>query len=346
MSTPIEVYHYELPEALIAQEPMFPREQARLLLLDRKTGEIEDKHIFDLPDVFRSGDLLVFNNSKVFKARLEAVLRKRPYELFLLRCRESMLDSSRWEVLIKRARRFKLGEDFKIGDFSARLVSKFHDQTGSVEIVIDAPLANVLSYCDEHGHIPIPNYIHEEPEDLGEYQTSYAEKVGSVAAPTAGFHFTLALLKKLRENGVETEFVTLHVGLGTFQPVKTETLEEHPMHAEYVELSEKTVAAISRAKKEGRRVIAVGTTTVRTLEGVYKQLGCLESYSGDVNLFITPGFEFHIVDALVTNFHLPKSTLLALVSAFAGKEKIFAAYRKAVKEEYRFFSFGDAMFIF
>lgn len=344
MSTPIDLFDYDLPPESIAQTSVEPRDAARLLKMDRSSGKREHLSVRDLPDLLEPGDLLVFNNTKVFKARLEAKLRDHSYELFLLRCLESGSASSRWKTLIKRARRFHLGEDFLLGELSARVVEGFKDETGAVEIEIEASQSRVLEHCEAHGRIPIPTYVEQEPDELEDYQTVYAKVTGSVAAPTAGFHFTDRLLNELKAKGVRVAFVTLHVGLGTFQPVKTETLEEHQMHSEWVEIPEETVNAIYETQDAGKRIVAVGTTTVRTLEGIAAK-GSLETYAGDVNLFITPGFEFKVVDALITNFHLPKSTLLALASAFAGRENILAAYKEAVEKGYRFYSFGDAMLL-
>ena len=344
MSTSINLFDYELPKERIAQHSVEPRDTAKLLVLERGFGSIEHKTVRDLPSCLRAGDLLVFNNTKVFKARLTAELRGRMHELFLLRCLESETNASRWEALIKGARRFHVGDTFLIGTFLARLCAR-DEKSGSAEMVIEANMLDVLAYCDRHGHIPIPLYVDKEPETLDAYQTAYAKVTGSVAAPTAGFHFTPRLLRELETSGVEQVFVTLHVGIGTFQPVRTDTLEEHEMHREWVEISKETVEAIARAKAEGRRVIAVGTTTVRTLEGVCALRGTIEPYAGDINLFIKPGFQFHMIDGLLTNFHLPKSTLLVLVSAFAGREAVRSAYQEAIKNEYRFYSFGDAMLI-
>jgi S-adenosylmethionine:tRNA ribosyltransferase-isomerase len=339
-----DLFDYNLPKELIAQHSVEPRDSSRLLVLDRKTGRLEHERFFNLPRFLKKGDLLIFNDTKVFKARLSAELRGVEHELFLLRCLESASCTSRWEALIKRARRFHLGDAFSIGSLEAKLLSR-DENSGSVEIEIKASQEQVLKFCDEHGRIPVPLYVREEPDRLEDYQTVYAREVGSVAAPTAGFHLTERLFHELDAMGVERAFVTLHVGVGTFQPVRSETLEEHKMHSEYAEISRLTARAVAQAKAEGRRVIAVGTTSVRALEGVALLRGCVEPFVGDVNLFITPGFKFKVIDALVTNFHLPKSTLLALVSAFAGREHVLIAYHEAVKKGYRFYSFGDAMLI-
>ncbi len=274
------------------------------------------------------------NNTKVFKARLQGCVGKKNIEVFLLRPRENF-----WEVLLKPGRRVKIGDVMDVGGLRATVLAK--RENGTAELSFDASMNEVLACADAHGHVPTPPYVKQQTE-LSRYQTVYAKETGSVAAPTAGFHFTQRLMDELRGKGVQFEFVTLHVGLGTFRPVKTKTLEEHEMHAEFVRIDAATAQRINDAKREGRRVIAVGTTTVRALEGS----GVPEQgFAGDVNLFITPGFRFKIIDGLMTNFHLPKSTLLVLASAFAGRENVLRAYQEAIQEKYRFYSFGDAMFI-
>lgn len=358
MTSLVSLFDYELPSELIAQHSVEPRDNSRLMILDRQMGTLEHKHFYDIVDELRSGDVLVMNNTKVFRARLEATVqpvslraqRSNPsIELFLLRSR-----GGAWEALVKPGRHVHVGDTIRLGDFGGRVLSK----TDVVLIQFDLSDRSLIEYANTHGQIPIPPYVHELPEKLEQYQTVYARETGSVAAPTAGFHFTTELLEKIRAKGVEIYYVTLHVGLGTFRPMKSETLEMHEMHSEFVTINSSTAVAINQAKQEGRRVIAVGTTTVRTLEGVAAMLKKIDpgtknstsslpigGFSGDVNLFITPGFDFRVVDALITNFHLPKSTLLVLVSAFAGREPVFAAYSEAIRERYRFFSFGDAMFI-
>ncbi|MBI4591992.1 tRNA preQ1(34) S-adenosylmethionine ribosyltransferase-isomerase QueA [Candidatus Uhrbacteria bacterium] len=361
MATSVSLFDYELPEELIAQHSVEPRDHSRLMVVDRVTGERQHKRFYEIVDELHPGDVLVMNNTKVFRARLEAIVvrsslrgalrRSNPsIELFLLRPR----GEHEWEVLVRPGRHVEVGDEIRFGDIRAGVTSKGE----TLRICPDRDTCDVLAHADTHGQIPIPPYVHEVPKILDQYQTVYAQETGSVAAPTAGFHFTDELLEKIRARGVEMQYVTLHVGLGTFRPMKSETIEEHEMHSEFVTIDSNTTQAINRAKQEGRRVIAVGTTTVRTLEGVSRlchperpkgvegsRILPKEGFSGDVNLFITPGFHFHVVDALVTNFHLPKSTLLVLVSAFAGRDHILAAYQEAVRERYRFFSFGDAMFI-
>ncbi|MBI4435538.1 tRNA preQ1(34) S-adenosylmethionine ribosyltransferase-isomerase QueA [Candidatus Uhrbacteria bacterium] len=362
MATPVSLFDYDLPQELIAQHSVTPRDHSRLMVVGRKTGERQHKRFYEIIDDLRVGDVLVMNNTKVFRARLEATVvrsslqgalrRSNPLiELFLLRPRAER----EWEVLVRPGRHVEVGDEIRFGEISAQVARKGE----TLHMCPDRDTCDVLAYADTHGQIPIPPYVHEMPKSLDQYQTVYAQETGSVAAPTAGFHFTQELLEKIRARGVEIHYVTLHVGLGTFRPMKSETLEGHEMHSEFVTIDSVTAQAINRAKQEDRRVIAVGTTTVRTLEGVAqlmlnfvhpgekKSVGPLppEGFSGDVNLFITPGFDFKVVDALITNFHLPKSTLLVLVSAFATREHILASYQEAVRLRYRFFSFGDAMFI-
>lgn len=349
MATPVSLFEYELPEELIAQHSVEPRDHSRLMVVDRQTGAWQHKHFYDIIDELHADDVLVMNNTKVFRARLEATVNDKPIELFLLRPRDGA-----WEALVKPGRHVHVDDTIRLGEIEGEVLSK----TDVVSVRFDVSDQSVIDYANAHGQIPIPPYVHELPEKLEQYQTVYAQETGSVAAPTAGFHFTQEVLEKIRAKGVEIHYVTLHVGLGTFRPMKSETIEEHEMHSEFVTIDGATAQAINRAKQEGRRVIAVGTTTVRTLEGVAHVMKKthpgeknstsplpIEGFSGDVNLFITPGFDFRVVDALITNFHLPKSTLLVLVSAFAGREHVLAAYQEAIRERYRFFSFGDAMFL-
>jgi S-adenosylmethionine:tRNA ribosyltransferase-isomerase len=374
MGTPTKDFDYHLPTDLIAQHSAEPRDHSRLMVIERETGQWGHKRFYDLLEELRAGDVLVMNDTKVFRARLEASIqpvslrracpayrqaggrqaggapRRSPsdrtvvragnlsMELFLLRPR-----GTAWDVLVKPGRHVNVGDTIVLDGVTGRVLSK----SDVVSVAFNVSDQALINYANAHGRIPIPPYVHEMPVRLEQYQTVYAKETGSVAAPTAGFHFTEELLEKIRAKGVEIHPVTLHVGLGTFRPMKSETIEAHEMHSEFVAISASTAQAINRAKQEGRRVIAVGTTTVRTLEGVVQDDKSLpyHGFSGDVNLFITPGFPFKIVDALLTNFHLPKSTLLVLVSAFAGREHILAAYHEAIREKYRFFSFGDAMFI-
>jgi S-adenosylmethionine:tRNA ribosyltransferase-isomerase len=335
-----DLFNYSLPEGQIAQHSVEPRDHSRLMALDRRTGTWKHKQFFEIADELGAGDVLVFNDTKVFRARLKT---KDGLEMFLLRA----TDGRKWETLMRPGKKILIGQ--KVDNFprSRKVVNSLSGvvlekkSDGVVMIEFDQPPHEVISFANENGEIPIPPYVRERPSSLDQYQTIYAKEIGSVAAPTAGFHFTKCLMDELRVKNVQFEFVTLHVGLGTFRPMKSQTLEAHKMHSELVSIDEQTAQRINQAKREGRRVIAVGTTTVRTLEGIDP----IHVYTGDMNLFIKPGFDFKIIDGLITNFHLPKSTLLVLVCAFAGREHILAAYKEAIKQHYRFFSFGDAMFI-
>jgi len=349
-------FDYNLPRELIAQEPLWPRDHSRLMVVNKTTQTVEHRHFYDFLDYLKTGDLLVCNNSKVFRARLYGqlitpegeVLREhgKPVEIFLVRPMENL---GVWQVLAKPGRHVQNGLRLQFAsDFYCDVMLKEKDGTILVQFSDNDEV--VRQKANNCGEVPVPPYIKKQPVDLADYQTIYAKQEGSVAAPTAGFHFTKELIEKIRAKGVEIAEITLHVGLGTFLPVKSEEIEEHRMHSEWVELNFGTAMAINQAKSEGRRVIAVGTTTVRTLEGLAHQAGYaderLEPYQGEINLFITPGFQFKIIDALITNFHLPKSTLLMLVSAFVGnREFMLHCYQQAIKEKYRFYSFGDGMLI-
>lgn len=357
-------FDYILPMELIAQKSVEPRDHSRLMIISREKKIVEHKHFYDIAHYLQAGDLLVWNNSKVFKARLLGKLltqnseglwdHKRDVEIFLVR---AMQNDGVWQVLGKPGRHIEPGTRVEIAkDFYCDVMLKEKEGTILVQFFGDenTTLAEdqVRERANAYGHIPIPPYVKDEPHEIESYQTVYSKHEGSVAAPTAGFHFTPEIIEKLKHKGVEFAEVTLHVGLGTFLPVKTERVEDHTMHSEVVEITVENAEKINRAKSEGRRVVAVGTTTVRTLEGValLDQDGgknhFIHPYKGEINMFIRPGFEFKIIDALITNFHLPKSTLLMLVSAFArDQEFMLDCYKKAVEEKYRFFSFGDAMFI-
>lgn len=333
-------FSYELPKELIAQHPAEPRDHARLMLYDRKTGAVEHKHFYDLVDELKAGDVLVFNDSKVIPARLygKRVPTGGKVEVLLL----TPVGEDRWEVLVKPGKKALPGTTI---EFPEGLQAEVLDRTDFGGRVVHFTYDGVFDdIIDKIGEMPLPPYIHEKMEDPNEYQTVYARERGSAAAPTAGLHFTDELLQKIRDKGVEEVFVTLHVGLGTFRPVEEENIEDHQMHSEFYSITPEAADAINRAKAEGRRIIAVGTTSIRTLESA-GTTGTLKAGSGWTNIFIYPGFTFHIVDALVTNFHLPESTLLMLISALSTREQILHAYEIAVKEKYRFFSFGDAMFI-
>ena len=329
-------FDYNLPPELIAQKSAEPRDSSRLLVLDRKSGNITHTKFRSIVEYLKPGDVLVFNDSKVFRARLRGRNDYgRDVEIFLLRVVRDAAQST-WEALLKPGRMCKIGDRVQLTKtLSCEVLAKAED--GVVELVFSGAANDVFAYCDMHGEIPVPPYVTTVPEHTADYQTVYARETGSVAAPTAGFHFTNELLEQIRSMGVQTAFVTLHVGIGTFRPVQTDTLEEHVMHEEWLTVPKETQEAVARAKQDGRRVIAVGTTSMRALESGIT--------SGTTNLFITPGYAFKTVAAMITNFHVPKSTLLVLVSAFAGKEHIFRAYEDAIKEKYRFLSFGDAMFL-
>jgi len=338
----LEEFDFYLPEELIAQEPIEDRSKSRLLVLNKTSGEIEHRIFEDVIYYLRPGDCLVLNNTKVIPARLIG-RRKNTHgkiEMVLLK----PVDVDIWEVLVKPGRRAHIGEEIVFGD--GQLAAKVIDITDFggriVEFFHERPFQEVLH---ELGEMPTPPYIKKKLQDENRYQTVYAVKPGSAAAPTAGLHFTQELLEKIRQKGVSIAFITLHVGLGTFRPVTVENIQEHKMHAEYYELSHEAADLINSTKQVGGKVIAVGTTSTRTLETVADVNGIIKPGSGWTDIFIYPGYKFKAVDALITNFHLPKSTLIMLVCAFAGKEKVFRAYKEAVNEKYRFFSFGDSMLI-
>lgn len=333
----ISDFDYQLPEELIAQKSAVPRDHSQLMVLHCDKGNIEHKHFYNIIDYLKQGDVLVLNQTKVFKARLKAIIgdSKRQIEVFLLRS-----VCGQWEALLGGARHVDIGEKLIFNNqLEAEVISKDFE-VGTAYIKFNHSDDQVLEFCQQYGSIPVPPYVKNQPENLEQYQTIYAREIGSVAAPTAGFHFTIELLQKIKSMGVQIEYITLHVGVGTFRPVMTELIENHVMHAEWVEISGRVEQEIQKAKQEGRRVIAVGTTTTRALEGTGGK-----KFIGNINIFIKPGFEFKVIDGLITNFHLPKSTLLVLVSALAGSGLIKKAYSEAVKHEYRFYSFGDAMLI-
>lgn len=333
-------FYYDLPKELIAQHPAEQRDHARLMLYDRQSGAVEHKHFYDLIDELHKGDVLVFNDSRVIPARLYG--KKSPtggkVEVLLL----TPVGEDTWEVLVKPGKRALPGA---VIEFPEGLTCQILDRTDFGGRIVKFEYDGVFDdIIDKIGEMPLPPYIHEKLEDPDEYQTVYARERGSAAAPTAGLHFTDELLERIKAKGVELVFVTLHVGLGTFRPVEEENIEDHEMHSEFYSITEEAAQTINRAKAEGRRIVAVGTTSIRTLESA-GMTGVLQAGSGWTNIFIYPGYTFHIVDALVTNFHLPESTLLMLISAMSTREKILKAYEIAVQEKYRFFSFGDAMFI-
>lgn len=333
-------FYYELPEELIAQTPIEPRDASRLLVYDRSANTIEHKHFYDLPDYLHKGDVLVINNTRVLPARIYGVKAVTGAKVeFLLHKRINLTD---WEVLVKPAKKASVGAKFVFSDkLSAEVIEYEGEGLRKVRFTFDGVFEDVLSAI---GEMPIPPYIHEKLKEQERYQTVYAKENGSSAAPTAGLHFTPELLNKLRAMGVEIVEVLLHVGLGTFRPVKADDITEHKMHSEYYCVTQKAADEINAAKAEGRRIIAVGTTSVRVLESAFRD-GKLHAESGETSIFIYPPYKFKAVDALVTNFHLPESTLIMLISAFMGRENALKMYETVVKERYRFFSFGDACFI-
>ena len=338
----VEDFNYKLPEELIAQTPLEKRDSSRLLVLDKKTGLIEHKHFTDIIDYLNEGDTLVLNDTKVLPARLIGVKEETNAVIEILLLKNTEGDN--WECLVKPARRIKVGTIVSFGDgkLKAECISEGEEGIRHFKLLYKGILLEIL---EELGTMPLPPYIHEKLEDQSRYQTVYAKEVGSAAAPTAGLHFTKELLKAIADKGVNIAYVTLHVGLGTFRPVSVETIEEHEMHSEYYSMSKEVAELLNNTKKNGKRIIAVGTTSTRTLETIATKYNEFKECSGWTNIFIYPGYEFKAIDSLSTNFHLPKSTLVMLVSALAGRENILNAYNEAVKEKYRFFSFGDAMFI-
>ena len=342
----LSLFEYDLPADLIAQEPADPRDASRLLVLDRAHGIWEDRHFHALPNLLRDGDCLVANQSKVIPARLMGTLEAdgRPVELLMLRS----LEGSRWEALVRPARRCRVGSRVLVAAGAAHLTVIAPTGDGTRVLDVEAPWS-VKDLLDRYGLPPLPPYIarHDapKPEDRERYQTVYARNEGSVAAPTAGLHFTPDLIGRLRERGVELHLLTLHVGPATFRPLRVERVEDHTMDREEVEIPEATADAVNRARSEGRRVIAVGTTTTRALEWASMAGGGVRAGRGAADLFIYPGHAFKAIDGLITNFHLPRSTLLLLVSAFCGRELLLAAYRHAVASRYRFYSYGDAMLV-
>lgn len=332
-------FDYELPQELIAQHPMEPRDHSRLLVVDKKTGEIEHKHFYDLVNYLKPGDVLVFNDTRVIPARLHGTKDTGAHvEVFLLTRR----DATDWEVLVRPGKKLQVGAKINFSDELSCEVIEHTDFGGRVvRFKYDGIFEEIL---DRLGETPLPPYITAPLEDKERYQTVYNRERGSAAAPTAGLHFTKELMQKIKEIGCEEVFVTLHVGLGTFRPVSEAKIEDHKMHKEFYTVSQEAADAVNKAKAEGRRIIAVGTTAVRTLEAAGAD-GQLHAGSSWTNIFIYPGYKFRLVDDLVTNFHLPQSTLLMLVSTLSTREIMLQTYKKAVEEKYRFFSFGDAMFI-
>ena len=336
-----EDFDYKLPEELIAQHPADKRDFSRLMVVDRKTGKREDKHFYDIIDYLNEGDLLVMNDTRVIPARLfgHREGKEEEIEVFLL----ENIEDDKWEVLVRPGKKMKIGTKCIFSDeLSLEVIDIKEDGNRVVEFFYDGIFQEIL---DRLGNMPLPPYIKEKLKDKERYQTVYSKNPGSVAAPTAGLHFTKELLKKIEEKGVKLAYITLNVGLGTFRPVKVDDVKNHKMHSEFYQISKETADLINETKKNNKRIISTGTTTTRTLESVYKKNGKIKEDSGWTDIFIYPGFEFNVIDCQITNFHLPKSTLIMLVSALASKEIILDAYKDAVDKKYRFFSFGDAMFL-
>lgn len=336
-----EDFDYNLPEELIAQHPADKRDFSRLMVVDRKTGKREDKHFYDIIDYLNEGDLLVMNDTRVIPARLfgHREGKEEEIEVFLL----ENIEKDKWEVLVRPGKKMKIGTKCIFSDeLSLEVIDIKEDGNRVVEFFYDGIFQEIL---DRLGNMPLPPYIKEKLKDKERYQTVYSKNPGSVAAPTAGLHFTKELLKKIEEKGVKLAYITLNVGLGTFRPVKVDDVKNHKMHSEFYQISKETADLINETKKNNKRIISTGTTTTRTLESVYKKNGQIKEDSGWTDIFIYPGFEFNVIDCQITNFHLPKSTLIMLVSALASKEIILDAYKDAVDKKYRFFSFGDAMFL-
>ena len=337
-------FDFHLPEELIAQTPLEKRDASKLLIVNRKTGEFQDRHFHSIIDMLEAGDALVMNDTRVLPARLYGQKEETGGHVELLLLKNKSGDE--WEVLAKPAKRLKVGTRVSFGD--GRLSAVVTEElTHGGRIVRFEYQGIFLEVLESLGEMPLPPYIHEKLDDRERYQTVYAKESGSAAAPTAGLHFTKELLAEIQAKGVHLVYLTLHVGLGTFRPVSVDNLDEHEMHSEFYQLSEEAAATLRSVKENGGRVIAVGTTSIRTLETIGSKFdGQIQADSGWTNIFIKPGYDWKVVDAFSTNFHLPKSTLVMLVSAFAGRELVLDAYQHAIKEQYRFFSFGDAMFIY
>ena len=339
----INLFDYDLPNELIAQTPLKVRDSSRLLIMDKVSGELKHESFHNIIDYLKEGDVLVLNNTKVIPARLIGIKEETGAIIELLLLKE--LGNDEWECLSKPAKRLKVGSVVSFGDglLKAEVTEKLDEGVTHVKLIYNGILMEIL---DKLGTMPLPPYIHEKLEDQSRYQTVYAKYTGSAAAPTAGLHFTNDLLDRIRDKGIIVCFVTLHVGLGTFRPVEETDILKHHMHSEYYVMDKETADILNKAKEEGRRIIAVGTTSTRTLETIAtNNNGKFVACSGDTDIFIYPGYEFKGIDCLITNFHLPKSTLVMLVSALSSRENILNAYNEAIKEKYRFFSFGDAMFI-
>ncbi len=338
----IEAFDYDLPESLIAQTPLKNRDQSRLLVLGRSTGETEHKQFKDVIDYFEKGDTLVLNDTRVMPARLFGLKEETGAKVEMLMLNQ--IEGNDWEVLLKPAKRVKIGQvlTFGEGKIKAECVEELNQGGRIMRLHYEGILQERL---DELGEMPLPPYIKERLDDPDRYQTVYAKAIGSAAAPTAGLHFTDALLEQIREKGVNIAFITLHVGLGTFRPVSVDNIDDHEMHSEYYQMDQQTADLLNDTKARGKKIVSVGTTTTRTLETIMQNHTEFKAQSGWTDIFIFPGFQYKAIDALITNFHLPKSTLVMLVSAFSTRDNILNAYKEAVEMKYRFFSFGDAMLI-
>lgn len=335
-------FYYDLPQELIAQTPMVPRDMSRLMVIDKNTGEVEHKIFKDLIDYLRPGDCLILNDTRVIPARIYGVKKETGAVVEFLLLKQS--ENNVWECLCKPGKRAKIGTEFVFGDgiVECEVIDVTEDGNRKVQFKCDSK--EIYTILDKIGKMPLPPYITEELQNGELYQTVYSKELGSAAAPTAGLHFTEEMLKRIEDKGIKIGYVTLHVGLGTFRPVKVDDVKNHKMHSEHYHISKETADLINDTKKNGGRVIAVGTTSTRTLESVATKNGCICEDEDDTSIFIYPGYEFKCIDGLVTNFHLPESTLIMLISAFAGYDNVMNAYKIAVKEKYRFFSFGDACF--
>ena len=338
----VEDFNFDLPEELIAQTPLDKRDESRMLVLDKKTGNIEHKKFLNLVDYLDNNDVLVLNDTKVMPARLYGTKEETNALIEVLMLKDH--GNNTWECLTKPAKRVKIGTTISFGEglLKAKCIEIKDEGIRIFKLEYEGILYEIL---DKLGEMPLPPYIHEKLADKDRYQTVYAKNIGSAAAPTAGLHFTKELLEELKNKGVTILYVTLHVGLGTFRPVSVEDVDKHVMHSEFYQMSKEVADTLNKAKKDGKRIISVGTTSTRTLETIMSLYGEFKECSGWTNIFIYPGYEFKAIDSLITNFHLPKSTLVMLVSALAGRENIMNAYNEAIKEKYRFFSFGDSMFI-
>jgi S-adenosylmethionine:tRNA ribosyltransferase-isomerase len=337
----IEDFNFELPEHLIAQTPLKKRDDSKLMILDKKTGDIKHETFSNIVDYFNSGDVLVLNDTKVIPARLYGIKETTKAAIELLLLKE--INNNTWECLVKPAKRVSVGTIVNFGNkLKAKCIEERDEGIRRFELIYKGILYEIL---DELGEMPLPPYIHEKLLEKDRYQTVYAKNNGSAAAPTAGLHFTNELLNKIKDKGVIVTYITLHVGLGTFRPVKVEDINNHVMHSEFYQINKETAVILNNAKINNNKIISVGTTTTRTLETILSKRPNFVACSGYTDIFIYPGYKFKAIDGLITNFHLPKSTLIMLVSAFSDRDKVINAYQNAIKEEYRFFSFGDSMFI-